>query len=73
MEPYRSLFPSAGILLPVTEKYVLRLLTLPTGTGVSADDIHEICELIKFALTQPDAITAALTQPTQSPLPVAAT
>jgi dTDP-4-amino-4,6-dideoxygalactose transaminase len=72
MEPYRSLFPSAGILLPVTEKYVLRLLTLPTGTGVSADDIHEICELIKFALTQPDAITAALTQPARSPLAVAA-
>jgi dTDP-4-amino-4,6-dideoxygalactose transaminase len=72
MEPYHSLFPSAGILLPVTEKYVLRLLTLPTGTGVSANDIHEICEIIKFALTQPEAITAALLEHIRLPVAVPA-
>lgn len=60
MEPYRSLFPWAGKLLPITEEYVRRTLTLPTGTAVAQHDIGRICEVIKFALRQAPAIVAAL-------------
>ncbi|MEQ1439883.1 DegT/DnrJ/EryC1/StrS family aminotransferase [Fontimonas sp. SYSU GA230001] len=31
MEPYRSLFPHAGLLLPVTEDIASRVIVLPTG------------------------------------------
>lgn len=48
MEPYRSYFPNAGLLLPETEKLVKRTLVLPTGTAVTLDDIAKICELIHF-------------------------
>lgn len=47
MEPYRSNFPNAGSALPVTEKLVQRVLVLPTGTAVSADDITKLCGIIE--------------------------
>jgi dTDP-4-amino-4,6-dideoxygalactose transaminase len=50
MEPYRSYFPHAGLLLPATELVVDRVLSLPTGTAVTADDVAAICQLIKFAI-----------------------
>jgi dTDP-4-amino-4,6-dideoxygalactose transaminase len=50
MEPYRSLFPDAGRLLPQTERVAARVIVLPTGTSVSADDIDRVCELIRFAI-----------------------
>ena len=34
MEPYRSYFPNAGLVLPETEKLTLKVLQLPTGTAV---------------------------------------
>lgn len=48
MEPYKSYFPHAGLLLPVTEKLVGRVMTLPTGTAVKEEQIGEICELLSF-------------------------
>ncbi|MDB9538590.1 DegT/DnrJ/EryC1/StrS family aminotransferase, partial [Anabaenopsis arnoldii] len=50
MEPYRSYFPHAGLLLPETEKLGQRVLVLPTGTAISEEDITEICQVIKLAL-----------------------
>jgi len=50
MEPYRSLFPQAGLLLPHTECLVERVLSLPTGTSVGPEDIEKICEIIKFVV-----------------------
>lgn len=50
MEPYRSFFPHAGLLLPVTERLADRVLCLPTGTAVSLEDITLICNLIRLAL-----------------------
>ena len=47
MEPYRSNFPNAGSVLPVTEKLVQRVLVLPTGTAVSAEDITKLCRIIE--------------------------
>jgi len=46
MEPYRSLSPNAGLLLPKTESVADRILVLPTGTTVSCSDIERICKII---------------------------
>lgn len=49
MEPYRSCFPHAGLVLPVTERLSRRVLSLPTGTSVGADDIRSICAVLRLA------------------------
>ena len=51
MEPYKSLFPMAGKVLPVTEKAVERIMVLPTGTGIAHSDIEKICGIIKLAIS----------------------
>lgn len=50
MEPYRSLFPHAGLLLPETERVARRILSLPTGASVGAADIETICSLVSIAV-----------------------
>jgi dTDP-4-amino-4,6-dideoxygalactose transaminase len=50
MEPYNSFFPHAGLLLPETEGVVKRVMSLPTGTAVSENDISAICRLIKLSI-----------------------
>ena len=50
MEPYRSYFPHAGLLLPHTEQLSKRVLCLPTGTAVGEFEIKQICDLIHLAL-----------------------
>jgi dTDP-4-amino-4,6-dideoxygalactose transaminase len=60
MEPYRSYFPNAGMLLPETEKLVERVLTLPTGTGVETSDIRDICQIIRFILNNSSEISRNL-------------
>lgn len=49
MEPYRSYFPNAGLLLPRTERLTELVVALPTGTATSTEDINRICQVIKFA------------------------
>jgi dTDP-4-amino-4,6-dideoxygalactose transaminase len=51
MEPYRSYFPHAGLLLPETEKLAQRVLILPTGTTILPEDINQICRIIRIAVT----------------------
>lgn len=58
MEPYRSLYPNAGVLLPVTEDLVTKTLILPNGTGVTADDVEVICGIIRTASSNAAAIRA---------------
>jgi dTDP-4-amino-4,6-dideoxygalactose transaminase len=62
MEPYRSLFPHAGLLLPETEKLVLKVMSLPNGTAVTPTDIENVCEIICFAIQNGEEITQALHQ-----------
>ena len=50
MEPYRLLFPHAGLLLPETERLAQRILSLPNGASVGGGDIETICGLIRFAV-----------------------
>jgi len=47
MEPYRSYFPHAGLLLPNTERLARRVLLLPTGTAVASREIAEIVRIIR--------------------------
>ncbi len=48
MEPYRSYYPNAGLVLPNTEELTLKTMQLPTGTAVGEKEIIHICELIRF-------------------------
>ena len=66
MEPYRSYFPHAGLLLPVTEQLAQRVLVLPTGTTVSPQDIGQIGEVIRFAIEHGPEIGARLAAPVRS-------
>lgn len=47
MEPYRSLFPAAGVALPETERLVKRVLVLPTGTAINAEDVIKVCGILE--------------------------
>jgi dTDP-4-amino-4,6-dideoxygalactose transaminase len=51
MEPYRSYFPHAGLMLPNTNTLVKRILCLPNGTAVNNTDIKKICQIIKFSVS----------------------
>ncbi len=57
MEPYRSYFPHAGLLLPVTERLSEQVLVLPTGTAVSPQEIDRIGQLVAFAVANGAAIS----------------
>src|SRR5215208_199771 len=50
LEPYRSYFPNAGLLLPETQKLTGRVLALPTGTAIGPAELKRICEIIVLAL-----------------------
>ncbi len=58
MEPYRSYFPHAGLLLPETESLTTSVLSLPNGDTVSKETIKSICELIRFSINNSDEIRA---------------
>jgi len=60
MEPYRSYYPNAGLLLPETEKLVERVMSLPTGTAVGEPEVEQICALIHLAVTRSAEVVAAL-------------
>jgi len=50
MEPYRSYFPHAALILRETERIVKRVLALPTGTAVGEEEIHRICQILRFVV-----------------------
>lgn len=64
MEPYRSYFPHAGLLLPETEKLTTRVMSLPNGTSMDADAINNICGLIRLVVHHAAEITARLKEKT---------
>ncbi len=65
MEPYRSYFPHAGLLLPQTERLTQRVFQLPTGTSVGEDEIRTIGGILRRASASADQVRRALS-PTQS-------
>jgi dTDP-4-amino-4,6-dideoxygalactose transaminase len=50
MEPYRSCFPHAGLLLSETERLTNRVLCLPTGTAVNEQQIAIICAILRMVV-----------------------
>lgn len=62
MEPYRSYFPHAGLMLPETEKLTQRVMLLPTGTSINTEDIAKIIHIIRFSIANSDSIQKYLHQ-----------
>jgi len=50
MEPYKSYYPNAGLLVPENERVSARIIVLPTGTAVGSGDIELICRIVRMAL-----------------------
>lgn len=50
MEPYRSLFPHAGLLLSATEAVAASVIVLPTGQTMDALKIAVVGEVIRTAI-----------------------
>lgn len=63
MEPYRSYFPHAGLLLPETESLGKRVLVLPTGTALGEDEISKICQIIRFVVQHSHEVKERLLYP----------
>jgi dTDP-4-amino-4,6-dideoxygalactose transaminase len=62
MEPYRSLFPHASLLLSETERLADRVLSLPTGTAVERSEIETICRVIRLAVENAGEVREAMAQ-----------
>lgn len=60
MEPYRSYFPNAGMLLPVTERIAERVIVMPTGTAVDADTIQKIGTILRWGIEHSVQLRAQL-------------
>lgn len=67
MEPYRSYFPHAGLLLPETEMLAGRVLVLPTGTALSEGDVSAICEIVRAAIENAPQVRDKLAEPARVP------
>jgi dTDP-4-amino-4,6-dideoxygalactose transaminase len=65
MEPYRSYSPEAGLLLPETEKLASRALSLPNGTAVGEEEIHKICQIIRFGIANGQELSRRMAQETK--------
>ena len=50
MEPYRSLQPNTGLLLPETERIAARVMVMPTGQTITTEIVADICNIIKHTL-----------------------
>lgn len=46
MQPYRDLYPHAGMLLPHTEAVAARVIVLPTGAAVSVEEVRTVAGII---------------------------
>lgn len=60
MEPYKSYFPHAGLLLPHTEKLTQRVMSLPTGEGIENSGVRDICDVIRCATQYHDVIASQM-------------
>lgn len=62
MEPYRSLYPHAHLLLESTKEVAARVFLLPTGSAIDAGDIDTIGEVLWTALTSSDRVRVQLAE-----------
>ena len=47
VQPYRTIYPNAGVALPATEAVAERVLVLPTGPAVDAEAIETIAAVMR--------------------------
>ena len=47
MEPYRSYYPNAGLVLPHTKSVAERVVVLPTGTAMSGNEIRSVASVLR--------------------------
>lgn len=57
MEPYRSYFPNAGLLLPETEALCNRVIVLPNDTTLKIEQVEMIGSLIRMVVENGPTIT----------------
>ncbi len=62
MEPYKSYFPHAALVLPETEKVCGRVIVLPNGTSVNEEGISRICEVVATTVSNAPAVRKQLAQ-----------
>ncbi|TDC61644.1 dTDP-4-dehydro-6-deoxyglucose aminotransferase [Micromonospora sp. KC207] len=55
LEPYRS---RQQVQLPHTERLSARVLALPTGSGISREDIRRVCNIVRLAVSRGSELTA---------------
>jgi dTDP-4-amino-4,6-dideoxygalactose transaminase len=67
MEPYKSYFPHASLLLRETERQSARVFSLPTGTAVGEVQIARLCGLIGMILEHANELSEALDRETSAP------
>lgn len=53
MQPYRDLFPHAGLVLPNTTAVGSRVLVLPAGTSISTQQIKTVSDVIRVFVSAP--------------------
>jgi dTDP-4-amino-4,6-dideoxygalactose transaminase len=63
MEPYRSYFPHASLVLPETEKLCRRVMVLPNGTSVDDSAISRICAIVGSAVSNAPSVQSQLAHP----------
>src|SRR5690242_7790384 len=52
MQPYRDLFPHAGLMLANTDRVARQVIILPNGSSVSSEAISTICSIIRLLALQ---------------------
>lgn len=50
MQPYRDLYPHAGLLLPETQRVADRVVVLPTGTALDSEMVNVVASVIRVLL-----------------------
>ena len=60
MEPYRSYYPHAGLLLPETERVASRVIVLPTGSAIGSSEINLICNILRVAILRNSEVRQVL-------------
>ena len=63
MEPYRSYYPLAGLVLPETGELLSRVLQLPTGPAVALEQIEIIIQIMKTVFAHSSEISLLLDDP----------
>jgi dTDP-4-amino-4,6-dideoxygalactose transaminase len=53
MQPYRSFYPHAGLVLPNTDRVAAQVVVLPSGSAVESEGIHGITSVLRALANSP--------------------